>query len=161
MLKKKTKERVYLISMKNIYENRKRTFFEATTHIPIRWNAHCFMISRSRDHEKRYHGDSTRYFFLGTTGLKDFAFFLNDKMFHECFSIVCACMQISFNKETFKSHNQKIYITNIYLLYVAKKEREKNEDIFQVSIINQVSIKNILMFWNVLNYINCPVIFKS
>lgn len=55
-------------------------------------------------------------------------------------------MQISFNKETFKSHNQKIYITNIYLLYVAKKEREKNEDIFQVSIINQVSIKNILMF---------------
>lgn len=100
-------------------------------------------------------------FFLGTTGLKDFAFFLNDKMFHECFSIVCACMQISFNKETFKSHNQKIYITNIYLLYVAKKEREKNEDIFQVSIINQVSIKNILMFWNVLNYINCPVILKS
>ena len=36
IVKKETKERVYLISMKNIYENRKRTFFEAITHIPIR-----------------------------------------------------------------------------------------------------------------------------
>lgn len=36
-------------------------------------------------------------------------------------------------KATFKSHYQKIYIANIYLLYIAKKERKKNNDICQVS----------------------------
>lgn len=44
-----------------------------------------------------------------------------------------ACKFLSMRKATFKSHNQKIYIVNIYLLYVAKKEGEKNNDIFQVS----------------------------
>lgn len=122
--------------MKNIYENRKRTFFEAITHIPIWWNVHCFMISRSRDHEKRYHGDSTRYFF----------FFYELQVISRISRSfwMIKCKFLSMRKATFKSHYQKIYIANIYLLYIAKKEREKNNNICQVS-------KNCFeMFWIIL-----------
>lgn len=41
-----------------------------------------------------------------------------------------ACKFLSMRKATFKSHNQKIYIVNIYLLYVAKKKKKKKIIIF-------------------------------